>query len=221
MPEDYKQKELDKMNEAIENEANQSKVPEGLSEKQFRKLIQMRTDGVKEERVQEEMAKMRRAEQEETKKWMLPKERERMRERNEALIRDRYKSDEVVAEREAEMWEEYKEIKERVDRRKVLVEADQKRQEQFMRDCHEVLENPHSTEEEKAHATRKMLHEPFQALDEFLNPDEMEELDELKFKGQDDPRVLEKLQKMLMEVTGRKIEAKIDEMLERENDVLI
>ena len=38
-------------------------MPEGLSEKQFRKLIQMRTDGVKEERVQEEMAKMRRAEQ--------------------------------------------------------------------------------------------------------------------------------------------------------------
>ena len=33
--------------------------------------------------------------------------------------------------------------------------------------------------------------------------------------------MLEKLQKMLMEVTGRKIEAKIDEMLEHENDVLI
>ena len=63
-------------------------MPEGLSEKQFRKLLQMRTDGVNEERVQEEMAKMRRAEQEETKKYMLPKEKERMRERNEALIRD-------------------------------------------------------------------------------------------------------------------------------------
>ena len=52
-----------------------------------------------------------------------------------------------------------------------------------MRECSAVLESAESTDEEKATATRRMLHEPFQALDEFLNPDEKEELDELKFKG--------------------------------------
>jgi len=221
LPDEYKQRELDKMNECIENESDQSKIPDGISEKQFRKLLQMRTDGVNEERIQEEMGKMRRAEQEESKKWMLPKERERMRERNEALIRDRYKSDEVVAEREREMWEEYKEIKERVDRRKVLLQADQKRQEQRMLECNEILQNPEAEEEEKHTAIKRMLHEPFQDLDEFLTPDEFEELDELKAKGGEDPRVAEKLQKMLLEVTSRKIEAKIDELLDRENDVLI
>lgn len=39
--------------------------------------------------------------------------------------------------------------------------------------------------------------------------------------SQDDPRVMEKLQRLLLTVTSRKIEAKIDEMLEHENDVLI
>lgn len=55
----------------------------------YRKLIQMRTDGVGEERIEEEMAKMGRAEQEAASEFMLPNERARMRERSEALQRDR------------------------------------------------------------------------------------------------------------------------------------
>mmetsp|Transcript_9017 Transcript_9017/g.22381 ORF Transcript_9017/g.22381 Transcript_9017/m.22381 type:complete len:144 (+) Transcript_9017:15-446(+) len=143
-----------------------------------------------------------------------------MRERNEALIRDRYKSDEVVKQRERELWEEYKEIKERVDRRKVLMENEQRRQEQMTRECKEVLDDPEASEEDKALAIRKMVYDPFKDMDEFLNPDEMEELDELKLQPEN-PSTVEKLQRLLLEVTSRRIEAKIDEMLERENDVLI
>ena len=221
LPEDYKQRELDKLNEAIENEANQSKVPEGLTEASYRKLIQMRTDGVREEKIQEEMGKMKQAEMEEARKYMLPKERERMRERNEACVRDRYKPDAVVREREDELWEEYRQIKLRVDRRKPLLEAESQRQEQRVREAQEVLNNPEATEEERAYVIRRMVHEPFQDLDSYLSVEEMAQLEEVKGKPEEETDAQQKVQRLLLEATQRRIEAKIDEMLDRENDVLI
>ena len=82
------------MNEAIENEARQSEVPEGLThacmrisgglthacmhaprqvpegltQEQFRTLVQMRTDGVEEEKVQAELWRMRREDMEQAQK---------------------------------------------------------------------------------------------------------------------------------------------------------
>lgn len=97
----------------------------------------------------------------------------------------RYKPEEVVRQRQQELWEEYKEIKERVERRKVLLKSEQRRQEQMARECKRVLESPHVAEEEKALAMRRMLHDPFKDMDEFLNPDEREELEELKFKSEE------------------------------------
>jgi len=181
----------------------------------------MRTDGMPEEKVQEEMSKMKQAEMEDAKKHMLPKERERMREAHEAMVRDRYKSDDIIRQREEEMWEEYRQIKERVDRRKPLIEAETRRQEQMMKETKEILDDPHSSEEKRNYAIRRMVHDPFKDLDEHLNPDEMAELEDLKFKSESDQQAQEKIQKLLLTATERRIEKKIDEMLDRENDVLI
>lgn len=43
-------------------------IPEGLTEEQFQRLLQMRTDGIKEEKIQREMARMQREDMEATKK---------------------------------------------------------------------------------------------------------------------------------------------------------
>ena len=48
------------------------------------------------------------------------------------LVR-RYKSDEVVAERQAELWDEFRQIKKRVERRIPLMEAEQRRQKAMVR----------------------------------------------------------------------------------------
>ena len=52
-----------------------------------------------------------------------------------------------------------------------------------MKECNEILQDAEAEEEEKHMAIRRMLHEPFQDLDEFLTPDEMDELNELKSKS--------------------------------------
>ena len=43
-------------------------IPEGLTEEQFQRLLQMRTDGIKEEKIQREMARMQREDMEATRK---------------------------------------------------------------------------------------------------------------------------------------------------------
>lgn len=106
LPAEHQQREIDSMNEALEREAEQSKPPDGLTPAQYSKLIQMRTDGFAEERIREVMRGMKRAEVEEAKKHMTPAELQRMSERQQALLRDRYKPDSVVAERERELWDE-------------------------------------------------------------------------------------------------------------------
>lgn len=103
------------------------------------------------------------------------------------MVSARYKSDDVIKQREQELWEEYKEIKERVDRRKKLMAHEERRQTELMRECHEVLENPEASEEERSRAMRKLVHDPFKDLDEFLNPDEREELEEIKFHPEESP----------------------------------
>ena len=55
LPEEYQQKELDKMNESMENEHRQHEIPEGLNKESFDRLLQMRTDGVPEHKIQKEI----------------------------------------------------------------------------------------------------------------------------------------------------------------------
>ena len=90
-----------------------------------------------------------------------------------------------------------------------------------MKETKEILDDPHSSEEKRNYAIRRMVHDPFKDLDEHLNPDEMAELEDLKFKSESDQQAQEKIQKLLLTATERRIEKKIDEMLDRENDVLI
>ena len=47
LPEEYQQKQIDEMNEAIENDHKQHEIPEGLNAEQFRRIVQMRTDDTK------------------------------------------------------------------------------------------------------------------------------------------------------------------------------
>jgi len=221
LPEEYQQKQIDEMNEAIENDHKQSEIPEGLSADMFKRLLQMRTDGDKEELIQAEMSRMKREEMENARQWMLPSEVERMRERQQAIERDRYKADEVVAEREAEMWDEFKQIKLRVDKRIPLHEAEKRRQEDLAAETKRVLDDENADEEDKSRAIRKMLHDPFKDLDGHLTDAEMYELNELKHKGENDAASQERLQGLLGKATERRIEAKIDELLDREDDVLV
>ena len=277
LPEEYQQKELDKMNESMENEHRQHEIPDGLTKEAFDRLLQMRTDGVAEHKIQREIARLRREDMEATRKYMTRAEVERMGERQSAIERDRYKSDEVVAMREQELMDEYKEIKRRVERRIPLMEVEKRRSEQAMREASEVLDNPDAEEEDKARAMRKVLHDPFKDLDEFLTdgtpaaeprpPDpstplpptppphprfppplaralahlsrsrdgpsirlrwpagalagEMHELNDLKSKTDTDPMAMNRLQGLLATATERRVERRIDELLEHEDDVLV
>ena len=169
LPEEVRQRELDKMNESLEAEQRlQHTVPEGLSAEAFKRLLQMRTDGVAEQTIEAEMARMRREEMEETRKFMTRPELERMSERQAALLRDRYKSDQVRAARERELLDEYAEIKKRVAHRVPLMKVETRRSEEAMREASEVLNDPNSDEHERARAVRRVLHDPFKDLDEYL-----------------------------------------------------
>lgn len=221
LPEEYQQKQIDELNEAIENDHKQSEIPEGLTEEQFQRLLQMRTDGVKEEKIQREIARLRREDMEATKKHMLRTEIERMGEMQAAINRDRYKSDEVIDEREAEYREAYAEIKKRVAHRKPLVEAEEQRQMEMMKETQAILDDPEADEEVKSRAMRKMLHDPFKDLDAFLTDAEMHELNECKFRAEGDAETQRQLQGLLGIATERRIEAHIDELLDREDDVLV
>jgi len=91
-----------------------------------------------------------------------------------------------------------------------------------MREVSELLEDPEADEDEKARAMRKMLHDPFKDLDAFLSDGEMHELNELKSRpSENDPQMMAKLQALLGVATQRRIEAKIDELLDREDDILV
>ena len=223
LPEDLRQKEIDKMNEAMENDDAQHKIPEGLTAEQFQRVLQMRTDGEKEERVQDELQRMKREEMSEARKHMTRQEVERMGERQAAIQRDRYKSEEVLKEREQELWDEYEEIKKRIEKRIPLMEAEQRRQKEMMEETSKVLDDETADEDDKARAIRRMVHEPFQDLDAFLTDGEMHELNELKAMPDEarNPQITEKLQALLAKATERRIEAKIDELIDREDDVLV
>ena len=157
-----------------------------------------------------------------TKRWMLRSEIERRAEHQAALERDRYKSDEVVAERERELREAYAEIKARVAKRQPLLEAEQTRQAELAKETQAVLEDEEASEADKARAMKRLLHEPFQDLDAYLNDAEMHELNECKSRpNEGDPAVMATLQRLLGVATERRVEAHIDELLDREDDVLV
>lgn len=166
---------------------------------------------------------MKREEMEKARKHMTSKEIERMGERQSAIDRDRYKSDEVVAEREAELWDEFRQIQLRVDRRIPLWEAEQRRSAELAKEAQEVFDDDAAEEADKALALRKVLHDPFKDLDAHLTDAEMHELNELKAHPDttSNPAIMQKLQGLLAVATERRIEEKIDEMLEREDDVLV
>jgi len=159
---------------------------------------------------------------ERTRQFMTREEVERMGERQTAIERDRYKSDEVVKMREQELMDEFREIKKRVEKRVPLMEAEKKRGEEQMREVSAILDDPEAEEEDKGRAMRKLLHDPFKDLDEFLTDGEMHELNDLKARPVDtDPMVMSKLQNLLTKATERRIERQIDELLDREDDVLV
>jgi hypothetical protein len=226
LPEEYRERELKAMNDAIRNEHKLSKVPDGLSEEQFRKVLQMRTDGVAEELVQEELGKMQREDMLKARKHMTSDELRRMADRQAALERDRYKHSDVIAQRQREMQDEYEQIKQRVERRVPLLEAWNRRQTELAQEALSVLNNPHAEAAERARAVRKIVHEPFQDLDRFLTSSEMEELSEIRAHppmetaGTDDARMA-RLQQLLATATQRRVEAQIDELLEHEDDVFV
>jgi len=221
LPEEYQQKQVDEINEAIENDHMQSKKPEGMSDDMYRRLMQMRADGDKEPKVQAEMSRMRREEMEQARAHMTRAEVERMRERSQAVERDRYKSDEVIREREQELWDEFTQIKKRVDKRIPLHEAERRRQDELMQETNAVLQDEAAEEDAKSRAVRKMLHDPFKDLDDYLSDGEMHELNDLKGRNGATPATNEKLQTLLSLATERRIEAQIDELLDREDDVLV
>ena len=164
---------------------------------------------------------MRREEMEAARKHMTRAEIERMGERQAALERDRYKPDEVVARREAELLDEFASIKQRVERRVPLYEAEGRRQAEMARELSEVLDDPGADEAAKARAMKKMLHAPFADLGDFLTDAETTELEECRARPLDDAATHERMERLLAAATERRIEAKIDEMLATEDDVLV
>ena len=67
---------------------------------------------------------------------------------------------------------------------------------------------------------RRLLHEPFKDLDAYLTDAEMHELNECKSQP-DGPAVQHELQRLLGVATERRIEAHIDELLDRDDDVMV
>ena len=68
---------------------------------------------------------------------------------------------------------------------------------------------------------RKMLHESFQDADEFLTAEEMKQLNDLKGQPEEDLASQDALKGLLSMATQRRIEARIDEQLAKEMDVLV
>ena len=163
---------------------------------------------------------MRREDIEATKKYMLRSEIERMREAEAAIARDRYKADAVIMQRGREMDEAYAEIRKRVQHRIPLLEAEEKRQREMAKETQLVLDDPQVDESDKARAVRRLLHEPFKDLDAYLTDAEMHELNECKSQP-DSPAVQHELQRLLGVATERRIEAHIDELLDRDDDVMV
>ena len=85
-----------------------------------------------------------------------------------------------------------------------------------------ILDDPDAEEADKARAMRRMLHDPFKDLDAYLTDAEMHELNECKASPHEgDPRVMATMQRLCAVATERRIEAHIDELLDREDDVLV
>jgi len=220
VPAEYQQREIDSMNEAMEKEAEQSKVPAGMTEDMYRKLLEMRTDGAPEEAVQREMAKMKREEMEETKKGMISEEIRQMGALAQAVERDRFKSEEVVQRRQAEYDERYEEIKKRVSVRMPMLKAHGEKQAELAKEVQAILEDETASDEDKGHAMRKMTFDGFKDLDAHLYPNEKEELANLR-NAPTHPEVEQRLEHLLTAATSRRIEAAVDDYLRKEDEVLI
>mmetsp|Transcript_73656 Transcript_73656/g.123011 ORF Transcript_73656/g.123011 Transcript_73656/m.123011 type:complete len:405 (-) Transcript_73656:384-1598(-) len=219
-PADYQQTQIDEMNASMENEAQRNKVPRGMTEKQYKKLIQMRTDGKPEEEVQEEMQKMRYDMMEQTKKGMLREEIEQMGALYQAMERDRYKSDDIVQKRQDEYDDRFEEIKKRVEIRLPMMKAHKRVNDEKAAVLAEALEDPTVSEQDKAYKIREYLHHSFQDLDDHLRPNEMERLEELKSRP-NDPTAADEIQALLLKATERRIEERVDEILNKEDEVLV
>ena len=224
LPEEAKARQLEGLNEAIEHEERQSEVPDGMSEREFRKLIQMRTDGEPEDKVQAALRKMRLEEVEEAKKGMSHAELQRMATLTAALRADRYKPDEHVAAQERALWAEFGAIKKRVAVRLPLLRAHAERQAELSREAQQVLDDPEAEADDKGRAVRKMLHDTLADLEEQCDADERGELSALHAmvqQGELEPEQTQRLERLLAEASHRRIEQAVDERLRRRDDVLV
>ena len=213
LPQETQQQQLDAMNAAIEHEERQSQVPANLSAAEYRRLIQMRTDGVAEEKVREELRRMRREEMEKAREHMTREEVERMARKHELVRRDRHKADAVVAQREAELWAEFRAIQRRVAVRVPLYEAEAARRGKLASEVQATLERADATAAERDEAMRRLVEEPFEELRVHLTEAEQRELEGCK--AQPDSASSEKTTSLLLRLaTERKVEAAIDAALE-------
>ena len=215
LPDDLRRREIDNLNEAMKNDGATMKVPIGLTAEQFHRVLQMRNDGDKEEEVQAELCRMKREEIAESIKHMTRQERERIRERQAALQRDQYKPVELIVERERELQSEYATIKKRIEHRIPLMQAERRCQQKRMEETSALLDDPEAKVEDKVRALRRVVHEPLMGLDQFLSDTEKHELNKLKSLPDEarNPKLLEKLQELLALATGRRIEARVEELV--------
>ena len=197
------------------------------------------------------MRRMKREEMEKAREHMTPAEVERMAERQKAVEAARYKPEEVLAQREAELWDEFAAIKLRVNRRIPLWDIEQRRAVVASQEASDVLDDPTADEATKAGAMRKLLYDPFKDIDEQLTPEEKEEMEEMKgararlitltlapslsvpprpparlrppaaHPDRIGKAEMERLQVLLNTATGRRIEQRVDELLQTEDDVLV
>ena len=90
----------------------------------------------------------------------------------------------------------------------------------------EVLEDDDAEPADKERAIRKAVHAPFVDLDAFLSKEETAELEDLKGRccsgaAEAEPESMQQLQRLLAMATERRIEQAVDEIMEREDDVVV
>ena len=84
-----------------------------------------------------------------------------------------------------------------------------------MEETSALLDDPEAKVEDKVRALRRVVHEPLMGLDQFLSDTEKHELNKLKSLPDEarNPKLLEKLQELLALATGRRIEARVEELV--------
>ena len=230
LPAEHRQRYLDGLNDAIEHEERQDcpapdAMPPGMSEAMWKQAVTLRTDGVAEEEVQAALRETRRKEVAEVRIGMSAAELQRMAERHDACERDRYKPDEVVQQREDEMWTEFDAVKRRVALRLPLMRAHAARQAELAREAQATLDDADADDDARARAMRKMLHDRCVDLDDHLSADERDEMQQLQARARApggerplDEEDMRRLELLIHGATVRRIEQAVDEQLRKQQE---